>query len=147
MTNPSASGFRTRARIVLFVEDNADLREMYSQALRDGGLYVAQVATVEEAILVASRLRPDVVVLDRGLHDGDGWDVARALKNTAATKEAQILAFTACGGRDDVERALVAGCDAFLEKPCTPDQLVRMAVAMSDLETASEEEEDRLKLA
>jgi DNA-binding response OmpR family regulator len=144
MTKPSASGFRTRARIVLFVEDNADLREMYSQALRDGGLYVAQVATVDEAILVASRLLPDVVVLDRGLHDGDGWDVARALKSTVATKDAQILAFTACRGRDDVERALVAGCDAFLEKPCTPDHLVRMALALSDV---SNEEEERLKLA
>lgn len=127
------SGYRPKARIVLFVEDHADIRELYSLALRDAGLFVAEVASVMEAIGMAPRLRPDLVVLDRHLADGDGWDVARAIKSGADTKHAQVLAFTASRGRGDVEGALVAGCDAFLEKPCTPEQLVRFSLGLLGL--------------
>jgi CheY-like chemotaxis protein len=127
------SGHRPKARIVLFVEDHVDLREVHSFALRDAGLFVAEVTSVAEAMEVAPRLRPDLVVLDRHLADGDGWDVARALKAAAETRHAQILAFTSSRGRDDVEAALVAGCDAFVEKPCMPEQLVRFSLGMLGL--------------
>lgn len=133
------SGFRPKARIVLFVEDQADIREVYSLALRDAGHFVAEVTSVMEAIEMASRLRPDLVVLDRHLVDGDGWDVARAIKSSADTKHAQILGFTASRGRGDVERALVAGCDAFLEKPCTPEQLVRFSLGLLGLPLPEDE--------
>jgi CheY-like chemotaxis protein len=132
MANPG-SGFRTRPRIVLFVEDHADLREPFALALRDAGLFVVEVASFSEAIETAPRLSPDLVVLDRFLADGDGWDVARTLKSCAATKECSILGFTASRGRGDVEGALVAGCDAFLEKPCSPEQLVRIALGLLEL--------------
>jgi CheY-like chemotaxis protein len=54
-------------------------------------------------------------------------------RSSADTKDAQILGFTASRGRGDVEGALVAGCDAFLEKPCTPVQLVRFALGLLGL--------------
>lgn len=127
------SGFRAKARIILFVEDDTDLRDFYSLALRDAGLFVAEVTSGLEAIEMAPRLRPDLVVLDRHLPDGDGWEVARALKASALTKDAQIIGFTASRGRGDVEGALVAGCDAFLEKPCTPEQLVRFSLGLLGL--------------
>lgn len=130
---PNGSGYRTKARIVLFVEDQAELRELYSLSLRDAGLFVAEVTSVVEAVEMAPRLRPDLVVLDRFLADGDGWDVARSLKGSAQTNHAQIIGFTASRGRGDVEGALVAGCDAFLEKPCTPEQLVRFSLGMLGL--------------
>lgn len=129
----SGSGLRSKARVVLFVEDNADLREVYALAMRDAGLYVAEVTSVSEALELAPRIRPDLVVLDRGLTDGDGWDVARSLKASTLTRETPILAFTGSKGRGDVEGALVAGCDAFLEKPCTPEQLVRLALGLLEL--------------
>ena len=127
------SGFRPKARIVLFVEDYADLRELFSCALRAQGLYVAETQSVIEAVDLAPRLRPDLVVLDRYLVDGDGWDVARAIKGSPVTKHAQILGLTASNGRGDVEGALVAGCDAFLEKPCTTEQLVRFSLGLLGL--------------
>lgn len=112
--------------MVLLVEDNADLRELYGNAMRDAGLHVDEVVTVTEAIELAERLRPDIVVLDRRLPDGDGWNVARALR--ASTSEAMrrvpIVAFTSYNQRADVEGALIAGCDAFVEKGCPPDSLV-----------------------
>jgi two-component system, cell cycle response regulator DivK len=127
------SGCRAKARIVLFVEDHVDLRELHAFALRDAGLFVAEVTSVAEAMEMAQRLRPDLVILDRYLADGDGWDVARAIKGSPQTKHAQILGFTASRGRADVEGALVAGCDAFVEKPCMPEQLVRFSLGMLGL--------------
>lgn len=132
MSGPT-SGVRTKTSVVLFVEDNVDLREVYGIALRDAGLLVAEAATIAEARVIAPRLLPDLVVLDRYLADGDAWSVARALKADPLTRAAPILGFTASKGRGDVEGALVAGCDAFLEKPCTPEQLVRLALGLLGL--------------
>lgn len=129
------SGVRTKVHVVLLVEDDADLRELYGNAMRDAGLLVDEVVTVTEAIEVAERLRPDIVVLDRRLPDGDGWDVARALKASTSevVRRTPIIAFTSHKQRADVESALVAGCDAFVEKGCAPNSLVRHVRGMLDL--------------
>ncbi|MDB4936118.1 MAG: hypothetical protein JWP87_3090 [Labilithrix sp.] len=127
------SGVRSKLHIVLLVEDNADLRELYGNALRHSGLLVDEVVTVSEAIELAERLRPDIVILDRRLPDGDGWDVARALKASELMRDVPIVAFTSHRERADVEGALVAGCDAFVEKGCAPDSLVRHVRGMLDL--------------
>ena len=130
-----ASGVRTKVYVVLLVEDNADLRDLYGNAMRDAGLFVDEVATVTEAIELAERLRPDIVVLDRGLPDGDGWNVARALKasSSAEMRRTPIIGFTSHNQRADVESALIAGCDAFVEKGCAPASLVRHIRGMLDL--------------
>jgi DNA-binding response OmpR family regulator len=121
---------RVKSRIVLLVEDDPDIRALYGAVLRDAGFFVDEVVTVDEALEIVPRLRPDVVVLDRNLPDGDGWDVARALKAQDATRAIPIIAFTSHQQRADVERALVAGCDAFVAKPCDPMTLVRHVRAM-----------------
>ena len=89
---------------MLLVEDNADFRDLYGNAMREAGLLVDEVVTVTEAIELAERLRPDIIVLDRHLPDGDGWDVARALKASAseATRHAPIIAFTSHKQRADI---------------------------------------------
>jgi DNA-binding response OmpR family regulator len=130
------SGVRSKLHIVLLVEDNADLRELYGNALRASGLLVDEVVTVSEALELAERLRPDIVILDRRLPDGDGWDVARALKASEPMRLVPIVAFTSHRERADVESALVAGCDAFVEKGCAPGALVRHVRGMLDLPLA-----------
>ncbi len=133
------SGVRSKVFVVLLVEDNADHRELYGNAMRDAGLLVDEVVTVAEAIELAARLRPDIVVLDRRLPDGDGWDVARALKASDMTRETPIVAFTSHKQRADVESALVAGCDAFVEKGCPPASLVSHVRGMLGLPLENEE--------
>jgi twitching motility two-component system response regulator PilH len=128
-----ASGWRAKARLVLFVEDNLDIRELYAMALRDAGLLVDEVSTLAEAMEVAPALRPDIIVLDRHLPDGDGWDVARLVKADEVTRATPIIGFTSASQRSDVENALVAGCDVFLEKPCSPIALVRHVRGMLGL--------------
>ena len=120
-----SSRVRSRIRIVLLVEDNADLRELYGEAMRESGLFVHEVATLRQAMARAEVLSPDLVLLDRHLPDGDGWDLARALKANEAMRPVPIIGFTSHRQRADLEGALIAGCDAFLEKGCSPDSLVR----------------------
>lgn len=128
-----ASGVRSKLNVVLFVEDNPDVRELYGSAMRAAGLLVDEVVTVAEAIELAARVRFDIIVLDRELPDGDGWDVARSLKASPSTRDVPIIAFTSHHERSDVEGALVAGCDAFVEKGCSPDSLARHVRGMLDL--------------
>ncbi len=75
-----------------------------------------------------------MIVLDRHLPDGDGWEVARKLKALPSLKNVPILGFTSMGQRSEVENALVAGCDVFVEKPCAPETLVRYVRGMVGLD-------------
>jgi CheY-like chemotaxis protein len=115
------------------------VRELYATALRDAGLLVDEVSTLAEAMEVAPALRPDIVVLDRHLPDGDGWEVARLLKSSEVTRAIPVIAFTSAAGRSDVENALVAGCDVFLEKPCSAHALVRHVEGMLGLPLSDDE--------
>jgi CheY-like chemotaxis protein len=127
------SGLRAKTTIILFVEDDSDVRALYGGAMREAGFFVDEVVSVSEAVAIAGRLKPDLVVLDRDLVDGDGWDVARALRADPETRATPIVAFTAHQTRGDLESALVAGCDAYLVKPCAPDTLVRHVHGMLGL--------------
>jgi DNA-binding response OmpR family regulator len=127
------SGVRSKVYVVLLVEDNEDFRELYGGAMRDAGLLVDELVTVSEALLLAEQLRPDIIVLDRRLPDGDGWDVARALKGSKTMSHVPIIGFTSHHQRADVESALVAGCDSFFEKGSPPESLVRHVRGMLGL--------------
>jgi len=109
----------------MFVGQRVQIRAAFADALRDSGFVVDEVTSIFEAVELAPRVRPDLVVLERELADGDGWDVARRLKASDQTRDTPIVALSLYTERGDVERALVAGCDAFVARPCEPDVLVR----------------------
>ncbi len=94
----------------------------YASALRDAGFEVVEAATLHSAGNAMDAQRPDVIVLDRHLPDGDGLDFARRVRRSTAS--VRIVMLTASGQRSDVEAALLAGCDAFLTKPCPGDVVV-----------------------
>jgi CheY-like chemotaxis protein len=80
--------------------------------------------TGEERLLRAAAVGPAVIVLDLGLPRLDGWEVARRLKTESVTSAIPLIALTAYADADSRKRALAAGVDAFLTKPCRPSQLV-----------------------
>jgi len=109
---------------VLFVDDDRETREGYVAYLTDCGYNVLPAATGDEALKLAALLAPDVVVLDLGLPDIDGWEVARQLKAGDQTKDVPIIALTAADLPHEVVSAMRAGCDRHLAKPCNPADLV-----------------------
>jgi len=109
---------------VLLVDDFRDNREMYVEYLRYVGFRVAEAATGSEALERAFELRPDLIVMDLALPSLDGWEATRVLKSDLRTAHIPVIALTGHALQRHSQRALEAGCDAFLIKPCLPETLV-----------------------
>jgi len=76
-------------------------------------------------------VQPDAVVLDIGLPDLDGYEVARRLRQDPGTRHIPLLALTGYGQQRDKERAGMAGFDAHLVKPVASNDLMRTIEAMT----------------
>ena len=109
---------------MLFVEDDSATREGYRTFLVGCGYDVMAAATGQEALALASTSAPDVIVLDLGLPDIDGWEVARRLKGARGTVAIPIIALTGSDRPQERASAMRAGCDRHLGKPCVPADLV-----------------------
>ena len=77
-----------------------------------------------DALAFAKSSSPDLVVLDLGLPDVDGWEVARRLKNDEDTRDIPIIAFSGRSMHHEQVSALRAGCDVHLTEPCEPNRLL-----------------------
>lgn len=110
--------------LILVVDDYADAREMYSEYLEFSGFRTAQAKNGAEALEQAFELTPDVILMDLSLPVMDGWEATRRLKKDPRTKGIPVVALTGHALEGHSESARDAGCDAFLAKPCLPDELV-----------------------
>jgi CheY-like chemotaxis protein len=110
---------------VLLVEDNDAIRTAFTILLEDSGFRVASAARGADALRLAGESRPDVVVLDLGLPDMGGLDVARALTAPGGTR-IPIVALTGRALDSERAEALAAGCAAFLTKPVDTHELLRV---------------------
>jgi two-component system, cell cycle response regulator DivK len=111
------------ARTILIIEDQADQREMYASYFAAKGFRVLTARDGLSALRLAFERRPDVIVTDLSIPHLDGWETTRRLKNDPRTAAIPIIA---CSGRvlgGAAERALVAGCVAYVAKPCLPRDL------------------------
>ena len=110
---------------VLVVDDFEDTREIYAAYLRHLGYRTATAENGEEGVRLARHLKPDVVVLDLAMPVLDGWEAARQLRMSEETRAMAIIALTGHASAVNRRRAMEAGCDHFLEKPCLPEELDR----------------------
>jgi two-component system cell cycle response regulator DivK len=110
--------------LVLVVEDYQDAREMYTAYLQFSGYRVAEATDGFEAVEKSIELLPDIILMDLALPRMDGWEATRRLKSDERTKDIPIVALTGHALAGFAEGARLAGCDAFVTKPCLPDALV-----------------------
>jgi CheY-like chemotaxis protein len=110
------------AKQVLVVDDNADAAETLSQLLELVG-HVARTAKDGASALASfDACRPDVVLLDIGLPDLDGYEVARRIRSRAGNT-VKLVALTGWGQAEDKRRAADAGFDSHWTKPVDPAKL------------------------
>ena len=109
---------------VMLVDDNRDALDTLLEALRASGLRTAGASNAAEALELALREHPDVAVLDIGLPDTTGFELARALRATSAGDAMRIIALTGYGREQDRHAARAAGFDAFLVKPVDVGTLI-----------------------
>ena len=102
---------------VLVVDDNRDALLMLLEALKQAGIEAVGAETAKDAMEVAVRIRPDVAVLDIGLPDKNGLDLARALRVLPGGACTRLIAVSGYGRVQDKAAARAAGFDAFFPKP------------------------------
>ena len=112
-------------RRLLVVEDHDDSREMLATALALYGHHVLQAATGRQGIDMAVQHAPDVVLIDIGLPDVDGYEVGRALRETIGSS-VRLVALTGYGQPNDRAQSTRAGFDAHLVKPIDPPRLAEI---------------------
>jgi two-component system cell cycle response regulator DivK len=121
----TAHDFLHAGSLVLVVDDDRECRELYARVLRMAGFDVAEAHNGNQALSKALEQPPAIVVTDLALPGLDGYELARKLRQQTPTVHVPIIAITGHGGFvDDTARALSAGCDAVLIKPCLPDRLL-----------------------
>ena len=118
------SGVQRERPLVLIVEDQADLRQLYAQELALSGFDVIEAANGADAVTHGCEHVPDVVLMDLSLPVIDGWEATRRLKVDARTSHIPVVALTAHDGSGELQRATRAGCDWFVPKPCQPQDLI-----------------------
>ena len=107
---------------VLLIEPDDDNRTMYAEFLRREKFVCLTAETAEDGLLFANMV--DVVITGIRLRGAfDGVELVRRLRQKADTRQTPIIVLTAAVFEPDRLRALGAGCDVFLPKPCLPEHL------------------------
>ena len=113
---------------VLVVDDDPDARELLTTILQQAGGEVVSTGSADEALAVFERLRPDVLVSDIGMPDGDGYSLirrVRLLEDDSGTR-VPAVALTAFARAEDRRQALRCGFQAHLPKPIEPGELTAL---------------------
>jgi CheY-like chemotaxis protein len=109
---------------ILVVDDKEDSRVLVAKVLRSHGYEVIGARSGEEAISLAQKELPDLILMDVRLPGGiDGLEATRRIKALPELAHVPILAMTASVRPEDERRALGMGCDGFVRKPIDIDAL------------------------
>jgi signal transduction histidine kinase len=120
-----------RLRAVV-VDDAADLRELVADLLRMKGHEVMAVEDGRSAVALIRAERPDVALIDIGLPEMDGYEVARELRRDLPSPMLRLIAMTGYGQAADRATALQAGFDAHIVKPASADKIMRAIYGKPD---------------
>lgn len=120
---------------ILVAEDERDIRELINFTLRLNGYEVVLASDGEEALELALKEYPDLVLLDIRMPRMNGYEVCQLIKGNEATKHIPVVFLTAKGQESEVEQGLNAGATDYILKPFSPDQLVaRLEKLFDELE-------------
>ncbi|MFH0914184.1 MAG: response regulator [Chloroflexota bacterium] len=107
---------------ILIVEDNPENLSLMEMILRARDYNLLRATDGEEALAVAVREKPDLIVMDIQLPKLSGLEVTSRLRQLPEFEHLPILAVTAFASQEDEQQTLEAGCDAYLAKPISTRQ-------------------------
>ena len=114
---------RRRAGLVLIVDDSVHTRELYTEYLTYCGLGVVGAPDAETGLALAQSLRPDIIVMDLAMPGVNGITATQRLRQNPRTRRIPVIVLTGFAFRAIEQGALEVGADAFLTKPCLPEDL------------------------
>jgi CheY-like chemotaxis protein len=127
---------------VVIVEDNDDSRMMLCELLELSGFECHTATTGALGLEVIAELRPDVALVDIGLPELDGLEVARLVRKNPRNEKLLLIALTGYGQREDREAANRAGFDTHLVKPVDFDALLALLRAHATKRARTEDSLD-----
>ena len=128
---PKSPASVSAIRKVLIVDDNSDTAEATSQLAVSWGHQVAVAHDGPDALEVARRFRPDIALIDIGLPEMNGYELARRLRELPGLETAQLVAITGYGREEDQRAAQEAGFNLHFTKPIDPIRLKRLLATLS----------------
>jgi CheY-like chemotaxis protein len=108
---------------VLLVDDNRDMRELLRVHINLMGFVAITAKDGKDAVEVATTDKPDLIVMDIMMPEMDGWEATRILRADPETREIPILVMTALSQRINLQKCLEAGCNEYIVKPFTWNEL------------------------
>ena len=119
--------------IVLVVDDSPDALSLINDALENAGIDVLVALEGRQALTIASRIRPDIILMDAIMPHMDGFETCRALKTDSMLKHIPVIFMTGLTETQDIVKGLEAGGVDYLTKPINPNELIaRMKVHLAN---------------
>ncbi|MBJ7552697.1 response regulator transcription factor [Marinomonas spartinae] len=123
----------TKNDIVLVVDDSADALSLINDTLEAANMDVLVALEGKQALTIAKRIRPDIILLDAIMPNMDGFETCKALKADANLASIPVIFMTGLSDTDDIVRGLEVGGVDYLTKPIKPSELLaRMKVHLNN---------------
>lgn len=111
-------------KTILIVEDNELNLKLFRDLLKANGFNTVETNEGIEAVGLARNAKPDLIIMDIQLPEISGLDITRKIKSDPEMKHIPVIAVTAFAMKDDEDKILQAGCEAYLSKPIAIDQFL-----------------------
>jgi CheY-like chemotaxis protein len=115
---------------ILIAEDERDIRDLVAFTLRFAGHEVAVATNGEEAVQMAPRENPDLILMDVRMPKMTGYEACKVMKADPYLKDIPVVFLTARGQENEIQQGLEAGAEEYLLKPFAPDQLTSRVKAI-----------------
>lgn len=117
---------------ILIAEDERDIRDLVAFTLRFAGHEVFAASNGEEAVELAPKVNPDLILMDVRMPRMTGYEACKILKADSDLKDIPVVFLSAKGQENEIQQGLASGAEDYLLKPFAPDQLtsrVKMILA------------------
>src|SRR5215470_1434948 len=110
---------------ILVAEDERDIRELINFTLMFAGHTVTQAANGAEAVELATKVKPDLIMMDVRMPKMTGYEACREMKKIDSIKNVPVIFLSAKGQDEEKQTGIEAGAVAYILKPFAPDDLTR----------------------
>jgi len=125
LSSPMYGDFKM-ANTILYVEDNPQNMRLVRKILTGAGYHVIEAFDGYSGLQAVATEKPNLILLDINLPDIDGLEVTTRIKADPELASIPVVALTANAMHGDRERCLAAGCDGYIPKPITKNELLTM---------------------
>ncbi|MFG1491482.1 response regulator, partial [Oceanospirillum sp. HFRX-1_2] len=123
----------SRSDIILVVDDSPDALSLINDALEDAGMDVLVALEGRQALNIARKMKPDMILMDAIMPHMDGFEACRQIKADPELAAIPVIFMTGLNDTDDIVRGLEAGGVDYLVKPINPNELLaRMKVHLTN---------------